>query len=506
MTPTEINRLETLIQAQLAGELDSGECEELARMLDSSSEARQRFVELAEFESALTSIHREPNIQGAEYAEAPPEHLLSKQEKFWKIAPWIAVAACLLLLLVPKADLPTDSPDQSVARLLNEVGSSFAKNTENRFHPGSYQLNKGTIHLGFINGAELVIEAPASFHIRDEKYIRLDYGKVRAMISPEAQGFTIATREANFEDLGTEFALQVDPQAGAGTIHVFEGLVNVRHPQSNQLIRSLTDGERGGFLKGEATTDSPETFQAENLPAPGRIGLKRWQASHEKLLTDPDLIGCYFFQRDPQCEDTLINSAGSSSDAIIKGARWVTGRWPGKQALLFDSDTDFAEFEIPGDYSELSIAAWLLVDRLDYTLNAVVDSNNWQPGDIHLQINRFGYPYVDVAGSRIIGAVPGWASAVIKPREWVHLATTISLDGEKAFTYVNGQKTGEFPMRETGLIRPSTCRIGNWQSNGSDTRPRAFKGRIDELVIWNRAIDAERIMAEVERGRPSMDW
>jgi len=32
---------------------------------------------------------------------------------------------------------------------------------------------------------------------------------------------------------------------------------------------------------------------------------------------------------------------------------------------MFDGDSDFAEFEIPGEFQELTIAAWLKVDCFD---------------------------------------------------------------------------------------------------------------------------------------------
>ena len=52
-------------------------------------------------------------------------------------------------------------------------------------------------------------------------------GKVTANVPPRAIGFRIDTPDMEVIDLGTEFALRVDP-AGESRLHVLEGEVEAR--------------------------------------------------------------------------------------------------------------------------------------------------------------------------------------------------------------------------------------------------------------------------------------
>jgi hypothetical protein len=55
-------------------------------------------------------------------------------------------------------------------------------------------------------------------------------------------------------------------------------------------------------------------------------------------------------------------------------------------------------------------------------------------------------------------------------------------------------------------MRSGVCRIGNWMTVGEFAPLRSLHGRIDEVVIWKRALSEEDIAAELERGRPSLLW
>ena len=57
------------------------------------------------------------------------------------------------------------------------------------------------------------------------------------------------------------------------------------------------------------------------------------------------------------CSSDLKDHAPNKArlDGRIAGARWVTGRWPGKQALLFDRDGDHVKVEIPGEFRQMTL-------------------------------------------------------------------------------------------------------------------------------------------------------
>ncbi|MEQ1830209.1 MAG: LamG-like jellyroll fold domain-containing protein, partial [Pirellula sp.] len=74
--------------------------------------------------------------------------------------------------------------------------------------------------------------------------------------------------------------------------------------------------------------------------------------------------------------------------------------------------------------------------------------------------------------------------------------------------FANGQLVREGAMHGEGAISPSSCRLGNWLPaiGHHEKRVRAFRGKIDELAIWNRSLNESEIHALVESGRPSLHW
>lgn len=83
-------------------------------------------------------------------------------------------------------------------------------------------LQEGLAELQFDNEARVVVEAPAEFQILAEDRIGLRYGKLYAVVSPEAVGFSVYTRNAKVIDLGTEFGISVD-SLGDTSLHMVKG-------------------------------------------------------------------------------------------------------------------------------------------------------------------------------------------------------------------------------------------------------------------------------------------
>jgi hypothetical protein len=503
-------RLNELADRHLLDELTADEKRELAELLDSDASAARRFVEAVEFD---TSLH---SVMGNTEASEPKTSL-----RLMSVLPWLlAAAACVVAAVlairqpepeaVDSAAVPVPAADRSpafAAIAVNEANARFADGrvgSDVAFPPGDYQLEAGAIHLRFSSGVDMVLEAPARLEIIDAMTTRLHYGKVRAVVPPSGHGFIVATEDVEYEDFGTEFGVQVDRSTGDSALHVFDGQVNVRKPDSHQLLKSVTQGQSAGYAEGEPTA-VPDNLK-ESFLTPGAIGFLRWHEWSKHQTRDPSLIGYFPFIAAAD-DDVLPNAASSDvTKGAIHGARWVSGRWPGKQALLFDRDTDFAEFDVPGEYQELTIAAWVYIDHLDRVINAIVDSNGWEPGAVHLQIMRGGLPYVDIAEVRLPGVDRGWPEGEVTAGKWTHVAATMSVADQIARVYVNGVEIKASQLKAGGVIRPGSMRLGNWLAVGDYQPNRSFRGRIDELALWSRALDATAVKALVEAGRPDLLW
>ena len=515
-TTADLEELFNRLADGLASEADE---RTLAELLRGSAEARRAYREFMALHSALHWDYVAAAMTELPHHQTSPARSLRSR---WitafgsgvMLAGMVAVALFLLRPIPPavpeqsasqpKSDFP--KADLVAALLVDGVGAEFAPGRAPdgvRFGPGEYELVKGIVHLRFAQGADMVLVAPVRIEVTDAQRTRLVQGQVRVIAPPNAKGFTVATRAANYVDLGTEFGLRVDPTSGASDLYVFDGQVDVTDPQSG-AVRSVMGGKSARSVDGRPG-DAPPLKEGD-FPTPGSIGLKRWEQYEQRMREDRTLLAFFPFRR--QADESVLANAievGGMGDGRITGARWTTGRWPGKDGLLFDRDTDFAQVTIPGEHQELTIAAWVKVERIDFVLNAVLNSDGYETGGIHFQLNRQGFPRggVIVAGN----FKDPFVGKPVPLGSWVHVASVISARTRSQQIYVNGTLARERNWQGDVLLRPGSCRVGNWLADPKDQFPtRALRGQMDELAVWSRALPKEEVGRLVEAGRPGLLW
>ena len=486
----------------------------LQKQLYADAALRAEMRMLAEVEEGLSALAL---VRASTPTQKP------RPEK-WSTAwvPWgIAAAACLAAAFSwwPPRDLENDRMitqvvakpvAQVTAMLVDEAGAVFSqprKPGEVSFDPGRYELKSGTVHLRFVNGADLVVEGPAQFEIRDAFRTDLHAGRVRAIVPPTAHGFTVVTREVAYEDVGTEFGLGVDGNTGESQMHVFDGQVNLRSGDaSGALLRSVFVGDSVGYREGRI--EEVSDMDVGEFPSPEAIGHLRWASRRKERLADPGLIAWFPFERGGN-DSQLVNAAREHGvpDDRIAGARWATGRWPGKQALWFDRDSDFVEIEIPGEHAELTVAVWLKVERFQHEMNAILNSNGAKAGGLHFQMNRLGLPRGGLLG--VDRPNQRWVGNPVPVGKWVHVVSVLSLPQRRHVIYINGLPVLESELAKGEvLLQPGQCCLGNWLADGRfrEDLARALCGLVDELAIWDRALSAAEVAALTESGRPSLLW
>ena len=89
-----------------------------------------------------------------------------------------------------------------------------------------FELLSGVAKFTYRSGTELLVEGPAKFTFRDEGDVSFDVGRLVAFVPRQAIGFSVHTSVAVITDLGTRFAVAVDPQ-GKTAAHVFEGMIEL---------------------------------------------------------------------------------------------------------------------------------------------------------------------------------------------------------------------------------------------------------------------------------------
>lgn len=113
-------------------------------------------------------------------------------------------------------------------------------------------LRQGLVKIQMVDGAEVLIQAPARFHAENANQLKLSYGKLTSVVPPNAKGFVVRTPSATIVDYGTEFGVLVD-RTGRTEAHVFNGEVElrvgsdpIRHGGLMRLI-----GGRAGLVTAE---------------------------------------------------------------------------------------------------------------------------------------------------------------------------------------------------------------------------------------------------------------
>jgi hypothetical protein len=190
---------------------------------------------------------------------------------------------------------------------------------------------------------------------------------------------------------------------------------------------------------------------------------------------------------------TALDSSGGSRNGTIRGALRVAGR--SGRALKFDGIDDWVTV---GDAAALDLTSGM---TLEAWLNPTGAMSGWDTvmlkergaGDMAYGLYaNDGAPmpagYVNVGGSH--ASVPG--TAAVSPGAWTHVAATY--DGATLRLYVNGSLASS--RARTGAIAVSggVLRIG-----GNNAWPGEFyAGLIDEVRIYNRALTAAEIVADMD--------
>lgn len=428
------------------------------------------------------------------------------------LAPWwVALAACITAAASwwrPASEpagptLAGNMTSNAVAVLVDELDASFADGRSPQktgFAPGAYKLENGLAHVRMINGTDLVLKAPVAFHIDDPMRVRLQTGDMRVVVPDTAHGFIVATEGVDYQDLGTEFGVSAS-ESGTSQMHVFDGQVDVLKTDGTKL-ESVTLGQTVAFAQGNlSAAPAPDK---DKFPSASEIGMRRWQQLSQGWRDDPTLLCYYSFQKNPEAPRELqdIKTSGVPLAAQVSGARWVTGRWPGKDALFFDHDDDQAIVDIPGEYTQLTVAAWVLLDRYDFPNNAIFASDGWEAKDFHMNLNGqgrlFGGTYPRTTYSQL-------TEDVVQPGVWSLVVLVANEDQKRTEGWINGRLAFTGNMINVWGIRPGRCRIGGCNPKPGEGNPvRTVRGRIDELFVWKRALTKDEIHRLYEEGRPSL--
>ncbi len=421
------------------------------------------------------------------------------------------------------------------------VASTRSANSE-MLAAGEYDLRVGQLELTFSDGTVATLDGPARFALNAADHLHLSRGRVYVIAREGTSGFRVSTPDALAVDLGTEFGVTYD-RGLVTQVHVFKGAVNLSasefdlqgEPRPVGDVLKLVQMQAGTITPGtvpnlEAVADAGIFVRSisslADAPAP-EATLKSWHAYRDRLRTDPDLVAAYDFNRKNRSSMSLTNIASATGKRLngrlgdgatpFSAPRWTTGRFPGSGALLFTpADKQFVA--LPADEAlrirgDLTTVWWMMPRNTIHRDFSMVVLGHGGPRAEHapetapenhmyahgLKLGRIRAFHESGEGDN----QEVLASSIIKPDTWTQVAIVRDTEARKYHIYINGRLTDSLPYNQnaTGGDSPeSVAAIG--RSGGA--RLNHFDGKLDELMIYARALTELEIADLYNRSRPGV--
>lgn len=184
--------------------------------------------------------------------------------------------------------------------------------------------------------------------------------------------------------------------------------------------------------------------------------------------------------------------SGGGRDATLEGATWTPhGRYGG--AVELDGEDSLSIPAVPGLHveEEFTVEAWVRpegnTDKYSPLISKETEGTEEEPWFLYEGSWVANQPYGGLEGETP-GETDSHAGEPIPQDRWTHLAFTF--DGSKTRLYVDGElldeDAGAEPVISEGKIEL-----------GADQSGHHFKGRIDEVRIYNRALDTAEVAADM---------
>lgn len=270
------SELDHAIQASFDGTLDEAGCLKLRAVLKSDPAARALYYQYADLHQSL--VFRISRFTSFDSARSVADIRLNLQSRRAARLTVIAAAAAVVLLgVVLKLTLVSDP---ALATYRQAPGSLFtvahgagkAASAGELGEQSLVNLSQGTFEFTLGNGTRGVVLAPARFELRSEMEMLLHQGTAWFGVTEQGKGFRVTTPDLVVTDLGTEFGIVADPEAG-DEVHLFTGRVQVRGARGAE--ETLTTGQArryGPTGKLETIPVKPGKFLAR-LPEEPASGL-----------------------------------------------------------------------------------------------------------------------------------------------------------------------------------------------------------------------------------------
>ncbi|MFG0264445.1 MAG: LamG-like jellyroll fold domain-containing protein [Rhodopirellula sp. JB055] len=529
----------------------------LQDLLESSEEARQAYLQVVNASESLHEIAASSTpVLAAQTRPADPTlplPLYRWPSVFALRSLMIAASALILvgglaywlgqqrwssLVLPATVSLESDATESQIAghaTLRRAVDLQWPSNSESAkvgdvLPNGRFQFESGIAEIDFFCGATLIVEGPAELNIESDWSVRVFQGRLRATVPPAARGFLVKAAESEVVDLGTEFTMDVT--ADTARVEVVDGEIMLRGGKLDG--QHLYTGDKETLHGSPSQQNFGRMITATDLDRRDRSATQQrfeeWRLSMQSIQADPRLIAHYDTSN---LQHRIIRNGantGDDRDGLLVGPVDVLdGRFGTEsRGLNFKRLGSRVRTRIEGDFQAFTFACWVKIDNLNQRYSALFMGDGYENGEPHWQIrddgrlmfsvmvddsqsvsfyNKRDQRVVEDAGlHRVYTTEPFWD--ISKSGQWFHLAAVYDPASERVQQFVNGTRISREaiePKYHIDTLRIGPAEIGNWGQPFRETpwfAVRNLDGTIDELTIYNAALQPAEIQLLYESGKP----
>ncbi len=277
--------LQRLLEIVIDGTASDEERREFAKLIEQHPDLTSPLVEQLRTHSLLQWQCHEIDLHLPKPGDAALSAIPRRRTRRIILGSIASIAAAIILAGTTVFWLANAAPDDvTVAEVVEDSDVVWSENTtalkqDRSIHPGTLEIESGSLTLRFRSGATVMFRGASSMRIESDMLVRLDRGQATAQVPHWATGFTIETADVEVIDLGTQFGVAA---RGDGTtdVVIFEGKVDVKPTGGNKrVLKRLNQGEaarinstgaikrivevRGDVKDGWTTSNQPPS--SENL-------------------------------------------------------------------------------------------------------------------------------------------------------------------------------------------------------------------------------------------------
>jgi glucose/arabinose dehydrogenase/fibronectin type 3 domain-containing protein len=248
-------------------------------------------------------------------------------------------------------------------------------------------------------------------------------------------------------------------------------------------IATPTNTAYNDLSPGAATTN---VYRVRAVDAVGNLGPYSNLASAETTPQGIGLVAAYSFSEGAGA--STLDTTGNGNTGGIGGAAWTNqGRFGNALSFTGSQMVTIADANVLDLTNGMTLEAWVYPTATTVSWESIVSKE--QPGDIVYGLYT-GSPINRPASRGFVSSLNSvFGVTAIPMNTWTHLATTY--DGTMLRLFVNGVQV--WTQGLTGNLRTSTGAL----TLGGNALNQFFRGRIDEVRIYNRALDGVAILNDM---------